>query len=417
MPDSNRWRKIYQGKIHYVGIGHCNSKTDREGYKIALAEWQELREKMESAPTEGDKVWYQLHLEKQERLAREEERRKTARYLKIDGVELTEAELERRMEKAVAKIEGVAPVKDSVGAAIKEFLATKRQRHEMGVLSASRVRSCEQHLRTVEEFLGTKTPVTVIDETMVKRYWECLVHHVTAEDYGQTTAADRWALFKEWVRSLYSIATPRNLNSRDLSIPKPRKKVVAWTVEEVRETLTAAPERLKIWILLMLNCGMYSGDISNLKPSEVDWEQGRIIRKRSKTEDLDSTPTVNYLLWPQTFKMLKQHGKRRGDHVFVNRCGEPLVQQHFKDNGRMENQDLIYDCWRRTFPDLYGRLPLKSLRKTGASLLDTHDVYCNCVEHYLAHAAKTVTDRSYRNYSQERLDNALRWLGEQFGVK
>ena len=82
---------------------------------------------------------------------------------------------------------------------------------------------------------------------------------------------------------------------------------------------------------------------------------------------------------------------------------------------RRLHQDSIYDAYRHLLKD-EPRKPLKALRKTGASLLDTHDVYVHCVEHYLAHAAHTVTDRSYRNYSQERFNAAIKWLGSQFGL-
>jgi integrase len=165
----------------------------------------------------------------------------------------------------------------------------------------------------------------------------------------------------------------------------------------------------------MLNCGMYAGDISDLKPSEVDWKLGRICRKRSKTKQIESCPTVDYPLWSRTFDLLRTYGRQDGERVFLNRNGNPLVQQCFKGNGKAKNQDSIYDVYRRLSGGKGGK-PLKALRKTGASLLDSHDVYLHCVEHYLAHAAKSVTDRSYRNYSQERFDSAIKWLGSQFGL-
>ena len=164
----------------------------------------------------------------------------------------------------------------------------------------------------------------------------------------------------------------------------------------------------------MLNCGMYSKDISDLKPSEVEWEAGRIIRKRSKTQHLENTPTVDYPLWGRSFALLKKLGKRTGDRVLVNRQGEALVQQFYKPNGKMKNHDSVYHAYRHAYPE--PRKHLKALRKTGASLLETHDTYCMCVEIYLAHTVATVTDRSYRNYSQDRFDAAIKWLGEQLGI-
>ena len=111
---------------------------------------------------------------------------------------------------------------------------------------------------------------------------------------------------------------------------------------------------------------------------------------------------------------MQKYGKQSGERVFCNNNGRPLVQQVFKPNGKMLNYDSIYQAYRYAFPS--NTKPLKALRKTGATLLDSHDVYCGCVEIYLAHTAGTVTDRHYRNYSQERFNAAIKWLGEQFHI-
>ena len=58
MPATNRWRKIYRGKTHYIGIGHCSNKSDRDGYTIALAEWKALKSKLDYAPTEEEQTRY-----------------------------------------------------------------------------------------------------------------------------------------------------------------------------------------------------------------------------------------------------------------------------------------------------------------------------------------------------------------------
>ena len=52
----------------------------------------------------------------------------------------------------------------------------------------------------------------------------------------------------------------------------------------------------------MINCGMTQVDIADLQPKEVDWDRGRIRRKRSKTDDHEQVPTVDYALWPRTWQ-------------------------------------------------------------------------------------------------------------------
>ena len=60
MPTTNRWRKIHRGKIYYLGIGHCTSKHDREGYKVAWAEWKALLDVQENTPTPDEVRLYEL---------------------------------------------------------------------------------------------------------------------------------------------------------------------------------------------------------------------------------------------------------------------------------------------------------------------------------------------------------------------
>ncbi len=65
----------------------------------------------------------------------------------------------------------------------------------------------------------------------------------------------------------------------------------------------------------MLNCEMYQGDLSDLKPSEVDWTNGTITRKRSKEKNQENAPVVTYKLWENTFALLKTYGSQQGDRV------------------------------------------------------------------------------------------------------
>ena len=415
MPATNRWRKIYRGTCHYVGVGHCANKTDREGYQVALAEWKTLKDKLDNTPTPDELQLYEAIVHPHEGYQKFDPIKPIGKPDSPKMIEARKAQLQRVIE----KVEGKPPKKvDTVGSQIDEFVALKMAKYQLGELSASRVMSVQHHLRHVEEVLGKDTPVSEITEEVVKSYWQSVIGLVKSGQIGKTSASEQWNIFKEWVRSIYQINTPRNLARRDFSITRPAKKVVPWMEAEVQDFLKVAPERLQLWVLLQLNCAMYASDISDLKPSEVDWERGRIKRKRSKTEKLDSTPTIDYPLWSRTFALLKKFGKQTGERVFLNRNGEALVRHGFKEtNGKAIKHDSVYDTYKH-WCQTKGRKvkPLKALRKTGASFLDSHDTYVHCVEHYLAHAAKTITDRSYRNYSQERFDLAIAWLGEKLGI-
>ena len=113
---------------------------------------------------------------------------------------------------------------------------------------------------------------------------------------------DQCEEFHRWLWRQKAIPTlPRTLDRkcRDLCISKLVASIVVFTKEEVTSLLADASDRTKLYILLMLNCGMTQKDIADLQVSEVDWREGRIIRKRSKTGDRENVPTVNYKLWPR----------------------------------------------------------------------------------------------------------------------
>ena len=141
---------------------------------------------------------------------------------------------------------------------------------------------------------------------------------------------ERLRQFINWACENEYIDLPRNIKSRDLEVSVSPKKVKAMSVVDFRMLYGAANERTKLFLLLMANCGMTQMDISDLAQSEVDWRQGRIIRKRSKTKKHEDVPTVNYILWPETLSLLKQFRSEDAERVLVNKTGQPLVRDFLK---------------------------------------------------------------------------------------
>ena len=412
MPPTNRWRKIYKGKTYYVGIGHCSGKSDREGYAIALGEWKTLKSKLDSTPTDAETTRYE---------AIQDSRKKWGELMAevppaiLDTIKAS-AEMDRQI---VAKVEGRKSAKNTIGKAIADFVALKMSRHVLGDLSAMRVQSISQHLRHFEKFAGGDTLITAITEVMVENYFNHLGEDVKTGNFGKTTAHDRWACFKEWVKSVYQghkiEALPRNLNSCDLSIKKTTQEVSTFTDDDVKTLLNTTHEKFRLYVLLMLNCGMYSGDIAELKPCEVNWVEGIITRKRSKEKNQTNAPIVSYKLWDTTFALLKKYGKQEGDRVLYGRIGNPLVVRTFKASGKLKMNDSVYTTYVRLFPDK-SRKPLKALRKTGASTLVKHKQYKWYVEYYLGHCPSTIGQKSYYTPDDAEFYEALKWLGQQFGI-
>jgi hypothetical protein len=61
--------------------------------------------------------------------------------------------------------------------------------------------------------------------------------------------------------------------------------------------------------------------------------------------------------------------------------------------------------------------PLKSLRKTPATMLENHAEFGRYAEYFLGEAPHSIASRHYIQPSREQFDNAIRWLGRQFGIE
>ena len=211
---------------------------------------------------------------------------------------------------------------------------------------------------------------------------------------------------------------PRNFDDKELSINVPIKKIETFTADEIQTFLTNATERTQLYILLMLNCGMTQQDISDVAQEEVDWTMGRIIRKRSKTGEVETVPTVNYLLWDQTFDLLKK-SRSNATQVLINENGSPLRFRHVKEDGRGINLDNIKCAYVRlvTKLGLKDAKPPKFFRKTSASELEKHETYGRFSQYFLGHAPRSVAEKHYAKPSDELFDKAVIWLGERYGLK
>jgi integrase len=228
--------------------------------------------------------------------------------------------------------------------------------------------------------------------------------------------------------------------SKLLTISQPAARIIVFTKEEIKALLTDASDRTKLYILLMLNCGMTQKDISDLLVSEVDWKDGRIIRKRSKTSDEENVPVVNYKLWPETFRLLQQERDAASkDRVLVNTNGGPIWSEEITEDGKYRKTDNVKNAFdrvrtvkkveepskarKKTSAKKAERAvkatiekPLRSLKKTSASLLRNSGQFSSLRGLFLGHAPQTMADRHYTDVPQGLLDQAIQWLGSEYGL-
>ena len=147
--------------------------------------------------------------------------------------------------------------------------------------------------------------------------------------------------------------------------------------DELQLFVKMASEKTALYLLLMANIGATQKDLADLHPSEVSWGSGRITRKRSKTEEYDTVPEVNYKLWPSTLKLLRKHGLREGEHVLLNEKGGLLVESDIRDDEKEKRNDCVRSAYNRLVTKLKNRtlIPedfsktLTDIRNTGADSL------------------------------------------------
>jgi integrase len=221
--------------------------------------------------------------------------------------------------------------------------------------------------------------------------------------------------FLRGLASLGLIPVPPNLLDR-LRFKASVRDIPMPDAAEISRVIGEAPGQLKLHMLLMLNCGFTQVDISDLRQDEVDWERGRIRRKRSKTRDQESVPVVDDPLWAGTFSLLRKYRQGDGELALRTESGRAWVRDSIDSSGRRHKVDVIASNYAHLRRRLSTPVLLKSLRKAGASLLADHREYAPFKERYLGHALASIADRHYvaGGAGQEHFDEAIRWLGERF---
>lgn len=313
----------------------------------------------------------------------------------------------------------------TIAGAVDAFLARQRARATASQISAGWYDCLQRCVKHFAQFIGGKFGVGRINGAVMEAYHTLVMEKVGngwspeyAQSYmGAAKQFVRWLDHNEFIERL-----PRNINSKDLLITRPQHKVRTFAVEEVKILLAHAPERTRLFLLLMLNIGATQKDISDLRPDEVDWTKGRITRKRSKTRNRGSVPTIEYPLWRETFDLLTKYGKRDGERVLRNEDGGALKVEELRGGKvtKIDNIAVAYH-WFCTKLKMKGLLkakkPLKLLRKTSPSLLQKNPAYAHCATHFLGHAPRSIADKHYVSIDQPTFDKAVLWLGEEYGVK
>lgn len=262
----------------------------------------------------------------------------------------------------------------SVKAQLQRFLALQGSKVAAKQLSLGRQQTLGIHLNAFADWLGSGSAVTEVSGQKLLAYRAYLLEQVTIGKWTLSTASERLGSVKSFVRWLWRTeaiaALPRLMDAgcHELEIGKSQGAIETFTKAEICRFLSEASSRSKLYILLTLNTAMTQKDIADLTCEEVDWETGRIIRKRSKTRKFDATPVVSYKLWPETFALLSsERSLGRAGRVLLNENGGPLWSESVDTAGVYRKVDNIRSAFDRLRRRLGIVKPFKCLKKTSAS--------------------------------------------------
>lgn len=271
VPGSRRWRKKYRGQWYAVSCRQLGCEETKEAsWKLANEWWEKQQGIADSAPpTEEDrrsnaaKVWAMV--EEWQQLD-EPEREKLVDALLGGG---RYAALREQASAVAAQVmEPVRPDR-TIRAQVAEWGKFLRSVCQAGQMSTGRYDAYLRNVAVFEAWAGPDASVETIDEAKVEGFFTHLSGQVAAEKYSASYAHTLMMTARQFIARLGEmklITTPGNLRSRRFrfnhSAPS---KIETFTVEEVRTLLSACDgfsERTKLYLLLMLNCGMYQNDIA-----------------------------------------------------------------------------------------------------------------------------------------------------------
>ena len=421
-----RWFKKSAGKQYVVSCRVLSkdfpdlyqSDTEEGSYRAANAWWRERDIEGKTSVVEKltETFWDTIR-----RLDGEIKRKQYDRGKTVVGME----QINRRLRDgeitptaALSLLQRIAhPTEEgqSLSECAEKFLSVKRSEVGDGI-GEGRFNVIQQGTRMFLDFCGPVAIDSINGATLVD-YRSRLGERVATKEIKPATAKNLMQVAKQLIRFCYETerlsSLPRNIDSKSLTVTVEPREVEIFETEEIKSLLLRATERTKLYVLLMLNCGMSQKDISDLRHSEVNWEAGTITRRRSKTCKQKTCPVVTYPLWSDTLRLLKEYRDDTSDRVLLTRDGTPLVRRelvgdHFKIS------DAVRTAWTRIKPA--PRLPCKHLRKTSSSLLASQRGYASVASLFLGHSPKGMAERHYTKAPLDLLAEAVEWLGAQFKV-
>ncbi len=422
-----RWRKMYKGKIYTISCGALGCPpTKAESYQAANQWWVSKKAELDSQKP-NCKFSHEVNTLEQRRdwllkngypeqaraygdLAAEIEQGKhddlhpSILGQMISGGDRFDSVWQDRLSRDQTSR---VPEDRLVGWQLDRYLDLQLARYHADEIGVSEYAQTKQSLTAFKTWLNPETLIDHLDSEKWEAWWLFLLKSGDSIEYKRKKVRNS-RNFVSWLAEKGLIQPPLNLHSRRYRFGADHRAVPTVPVQEVKGIVEKAKGQTKLHILLMLNCGMTQQDITDLKPEEIDWTDERSPgedRRPSTRSRPQSSVTGS---GGKPGDCCSSTANRIGNYALLTTTGKAWVRDEIIE-GKRHRVDAIRSAYRHL------KIPftLKLFRKTGSTMLDRE--YPDCVERYLGHVPRSITDRSYVDPSQDRFDKAIAWLGRQFG--
>ena len=165
-----------------------------------------------------------------------------------------------------------------------------------------------------------------------------------------------------------------------------------------------------LFVLLGLNCGWRSTDVSTLTADMLKEENGRTYIRRQRA---NTGADGNSLLWKATAQLLREHiaenpSSDPDGRVILTKAGKPLVVHSFAHG----KSDQLGEHFKRIVKAIGWKANHSRLRDSGATWMREHAPAE--VSNYLSHTRKDMS-KHYADENYNSLFAASDRMGEYFG--
>lgn len=429
----NRWVKMYRGARYRVTCQELGAMvfTQEGSYKLANAWWKKKKADIDGAdgiPGVADPVRRTLEAYSGEPVAAKPDADKVARKLMAEFPTLPQEAMQAivgamrgHVDPSLVRpsVVGVHQGEQSIGVLVDKYLSAEQIRERAGKIGGGRAVNNRQCLNHFRDWIGADTHPSAITGLKWQDWHAFLSTSLESGHWGESYVSRIYSVSKRFVRTLWEwelIALPRNLDSSKLGFTVSPKAIKVVADDDLIALLKAVKGQTYLHALLMLNCGFTAKDVNDLRHDEVDWTNGIIERKRSKTAKHENVPIVRYKLWQQTFELLNLYRSEDPEIALLTTKGHRWIQEHQKD-GRWHRSDSIRSCFRNAMTAAGVKGCVKQLRATAATAMGTHPEYKAYCQYFLGHAPSTIAEKHYVVPNETEFFAALAWLESALGLK